>query len=363
MFLPVLLVRDFGLWGWIVFAIPNVLGAAWVGAWSYRQPDGSSLLARHEPAMRWFSLVTIAFHVFFVAWLVPRLLGGWALLTFVVAVLFFAGLIKAGKAAMGGWLALIFSGLAALVFFAKMGAPQSPVALIPASQAIDLACLAPAIVLGFVLCPHLDLTLQASRQSMPPGDARITFAAGFMGLFLLLIAFTLVYAGALQVTLQTGRDLLLPTAVATAIGLHMCIQGGFTTAAHAAQVIKRVKPRRLATAMGLFVLMMVVLMLVGRSIVPGTTLLGYDPGEVFYRLFMSFYGLVFPAYAWSAWVWRKQPRMTPIAWLAPMLLALPGFAAGFLAQQPVWIIPAVLAILILPYVMLPASSHAGASRS
>src|SRR4051812_22981962 len=28
MFLPVLLVRDYGLLGWVVFAIPNVIGAA-----------------------------------------------------------------------------------------------------------------------------------------------------------------------------------------------------------------------------------------------------------------------------------------------------------------------------------------------
>ena len=28
MFLPVLLVRDYGMLGWIVFAVPNVVGAA-----------------------------------------------------------------------------------------------------------------------------------------------------------------------------------------------------------------------------------------------------------------------------------------------------------------------------------------------
>ncbi|MBV8780683.1 MAG: hypothetical protein JO353_04735, partial [Phycisphaerae bacterium] len=31
MYLPVLLVRDYGFWGWVVFAIPNVVGAAAMG--------------------------------------------------------------------------------------------------------------------------------------------------------------------------------------------------------------------------------------------------------------------------------------------------------------------------------------------
>src|SRR6476661_4754696 len=31
MFLPVLLVRDYGFWGWLVFAVPNVVGAAAMG--------------------------------------------------------------------------------------------------------------------------------------------------------------------------------------------------------------------------------------------------------------------------------------------------------------------------------------------
>ena len=26
MFLPVLLVRNWGIWGWVVFAVPNVIG-------------------------------------------------------------------------------------------------------------------------------------------------------------------------------------------------------------------------------------------------------------------------------------------------------------------------------------------------
>ena len=71
MFLPVLLVRDYGVWGFVVFAIPNVLGAAVMG-WTVRSPQHSeSLVAAHRDACRGFSLVTIAFQVYFAGWYVP----------------------------------------------------------------------------------------------------------------------------------------------------------------------------------------------------------------------------------------------------------------------------------------------------
>src|SRR5688500_16462821 len=65
MFLPVLLVRDFGMWGWIVFAVPNVIGAAAMG-WRLRDADASKRFVRgHASACRACSLVTIAYHSFF----------------------------------------------------------------------------------------------------------------------------------------------------------------------------------------------------------------------------------------------------------------------------------------------------------
>src|SRR4051794_2579723 len=68
MFLPVLLVRDFGILGYLAFFVPNVLGAATMG-WVVRGPDMAGRMVRaHAPAMRAFSLVTIAFQAYFAAW-------------------------------------------------------------------------------------------------------------------------------------------------------------------------------------------------------------------------------------------------------------------------------------------------------
>src|SRR3954469_1337029 len=70
MFLPVLLVREYGVWAWVIFAIPNCIGAAAMG-WTRRTPTQSrDMVVAHAAACRVFSLVTIAFHVFVVGWII-----------------------------------------------------------------------------------------------------------------------------------------------------------------------------------------------------------------------------------------------------------------------------------------------------
>lgn len=353
MFLPVLLLRDFGLWGWVAFALPNIIGAALVGRGSYQFAE-RSLLEQHRRAMVWFSIITVAFHVFFVSWMVQRLIEGWAMPAFVIALLVMTFFIRMGKAGWGGWLALILSGMTATAYLGNFGFGQPPVVRLEATQAMNLLLLWPAIILGFLLCPHMDLTLQRVRTNLLPAQRGPTFAAAYFGLFLLLITFTLFYADSLQVTLSQGKDLLLPGVIASAIGIHMCVQSGITVALHTREIIEKAKSRNLTRSMILFLIVMIGLLILGRSITPGTPLLGYDPGEVVYRMFIGFYGLIFPAYAWAAWVWRRQPRLSLAAWLTPVLIATPMFAAGFLAHRPVWIVPGVAVVLLLPVIMHPA---------
>src|SRR5947207_10311230 len=90
MFLPVLLVRNWGIWGWVVFAIPNIIGAAAMG-WVISSRDVSErILDRHRLAVAIFSLITIAFHIYFVYWFVgDRLMGPWLLVIPVAAFFLF----------------------------------------------------------------------------------------------------------------------------------------------------------------------------------------------------------------------------------------------------------------------------------
>ena len=102
MFLPVLLVRDYGLWAWFVFAIPNVVGAAAMG-WVLRDADASlRLQTKHLPAVVAFSLVTIAFHVFFLFCVIGPIAQSWFVLPIAMLAMLLAWLLSHHVHA--GWL-------------------------------------------------------------------------------------------------------------------------------------------------------------------------------------------------------------------------------------------------------------------
>ncbi len=73
MFLPVLLVRDYGEWGWIVFAIPNVIGAVAVGFLNRTAEQSRATVVAHRSMMVAFSAVTATFQIFFAWWIFTRI--------------------------------------------------------------------------------------------------------------------------------------------------------------------------------------------------------------------------------------------------------------------------------------------------
>ena len=68
MFLPIILVREFGWPGFLVFAVPNVLGCAAFGYVLGNAPSRAGLLSRHQPATVLFSSTVIGYHMFFAAY-------------------------------------------------------------------------------------------------------------------------------------------------------------------------------------------------------------------------------------------------------------------------------------------------------
>ncbi|MFN9975694.1 MAG: hypothetical protein ACK58T_37955, partial [Phycisphaerae bacterium] len=72
--------------------------------------------------------------------------------------------------------------------------------------------------------------------------------------------------------------------------------------------------------------------------------------EVGYRLFMSAYGLLLPAYVWLVLIPRRHATAAPtrgayIVWLAACALATPAFYMGFMHQQEWWL-PIGLAVVL-----------------
>ena len=347
MFLPVLLIRDMGLWGWIVFAVPNVIGAALMG-WVLKSPESSQhLIASHGPACRAFSTVTIAFHVFFILWFVPRLIGlPAASTTFALAAIYL--LLTFARPAFDlalSPLVWLFSIVMFALFF------RTPAAVIPSHSLLpgtDALFLAPACILGFALCPYLDLTFHRTRQALPnPAQSRFAFGLGFGVIFLLMIVFSALYANALDPLLAPDWRAHLRPFFGKIIAAHMIVQAAFTMALHARSLAtSRITP---VGVFGLIVLCQIAIFAaIYAAVAP--RLFNLDFGELTYRLFMSFYGLLFPAYVWIIMVPRPTTRSAQpkILTALAILIAAPMFWLGFIQNQMVWLLPAVAVVLLTP---------------
>jgi len=342
MFLPVLLIRDYGPWGWVAFAVPNVVGAAAMG-WVLKRPGQSeALIASHRPMAEAFSIVTLAFHIHF-AVLVAYLCSAFTM-TIIVAVFLLIFTLGEWRRRSDLWTApLVWINsivMLAAVFLARDDLAQ-PMEMGVASP--QLLYLVPVTVLGFLLCPYLDLTFHKARQAVDARGSKIAFGVGFGFVFLLMILGTMFYAPALAtaVSFGTTRSYLM-LVMATALALHMGVQAAFTTSVH----IRELRgPLRWAVAP-----------IVTTVVVAAVTfpIFGGSPQNWFegsYRVFMGFYGLVFPAYVWICMTptWRSPVRPTKrmlVTFTIAVVAAMPMYWLGFIERRTVWLLPGIAIVLL-----------------
>ncbi|MDB5290492.1 MAG: hypothetical protein JWL69_1733 [Phycisphaerales bacterium] len=353
MFLPVLLVRDFGDMGWLVFAAPNVIGAAAMG-WVLRRRETAQRLAEtHRPAGTAFSFVTILFHAFFVGWIIRGLVGEAAGIFTAVATagLFFLG--RRGRRDLIVAAAVLAVSLVLFAFAAwGPGVPEAiplPTARLPMT---GLLWLAPVCVFGFALCPYLDLTFLRARASTTTNAAIAAFTLGFGIFFLLMIVFTLWYAP----YLQPGYLAALPRPLAWIIAVHMMLQTAFTVAVHWRAIGSAAGRNRLMPwiiAVGAMIALFI-------GMTADRPRFAFINGELVYRLFMSFYGLVFPAYAWLCMIPAHGSNAAPsreklLVLAVTVAVAAPMFWMGFIAGRMIWLVPG-LTVVLLARLALPRDS-------
>ena len=369
MFLPVLMLRDYGGWGWTVFAVPNVLGAAAMG-WVLRDRDASRTAQQvHLPACRWFSIVTVAFHAYFVLGLIPRLIGD-NFIPLALAMLPLVALLwgrRGRRATLAGALVLAVSVLAMLCFVALQGLTELPP---PRKPGADLFWLAPVSAFGFFLAPYLDLTFHRARQSSTRAGGRTAFGVGFGVFFLLMIVFTALYADPLIGALAGTRSLSIRGDLFVAVlAIHLAIQAAFTVVAHT-DAVRTTRnpagdpwPRFAAGAVAIVGVALLLRWVALRyPVYHGLGDQTLNSSELIYRLFMAFYGLVFPAYVWLFMVpslrhrrpvAARPPRpATFIFFAAVVTLAAPGFWLGFIEGRMFWLVPA-LALVLVSRALLP----------
>jgi hypothetical protein len=397
MYLPVLMVRDFGFWGWVVFAVPNVVGAAAMG-WVLRDAKASErITANHPVACAAFSAVTIMFQIEFAGGVVRELMGdaaGSILLAGVLGTIVLTLASRRGDLVAAAVTLIVSLTAIHVAVRAAHDAHQSGFpwfAAHPSPERVrDLLMLTPVVVFGFLLCPYLDLTFHRARQSTGPRSGAVAFIVGFFGPFLAMIVFTLWYAPLLE---SHQRAMHLPQPLRWAIGLHMSVQCAFTVAVHVRELLlsgrdnlrndsaagydpapgerpafetldysnlpdtgTKVDGRKLA---GLVLgLAASVLPHVAASMAEKSAYDVEGHGECVYRLFMAFYGLVFPAYVWFCMVrlrdgeaagpTRKKLRLMAAA----VLIAAPMYWKGFIDNEMIWLLPGIGVVLLTRLLLL-----------
>ncbi len=341
MYFPVLLIREFGFWGWIVFALPNVIGSAIAGSVMQSAERSRKLLAHHAPAGVLFSVVTIAFHVFFVGWMLRPLVGvGPA-----TGVFLLAGLIYA----IGGKRRdLVIAAIVILLSLVAMGfALSQPLEngrmFANANPAPALVALVPVCMIGFFLCPYLDLTYHRARQHTEPAAGAKAFQLAFFGPFFLMILFTLLYANWLDQRLENR-------VLQWAIGGHMMVQIALTMAFHVRAVMETTHQEHKSLRVLLPAGMLVGLAL-GLLPVRFPVLASHDVGETIYLCFMGAYGAFFPAYVLLCMIPTSKTPAAPdrAAWVRVVIVAalvFPCYWMGLIEHHTWWLLPGALILLI-----------------
>ena len=344
MFLPVILIRDYGVWGWVIFAIPNVLGAGGMGYVLSKPAWSIEMVEKHKIACIVFSVVTITFQIYFIGWISTIVPNAFIVIIGVVLLLIF---ILGSRLDSNQLFSAFIVWILSLICFVSILniVPPGKIDLFKSGNLIHntnaLLYLTPVCMFGFLLCPYLDLTFHKARQSNNLLNSRIAFTAGFCFMFLIMILFTFFYARPMASVIEGVPSFLkdqslLPLVYVYVVVFHMLIQAGFTIVLHLASVFPTTK-RHNRTSLLLLVLSVVVYFL-PRIFNANYTFLGMTTNEITFRSFMAFYSLIAPAYVFLFMI-PKDKKTIPLnnhnilVWILIVLLALPFYAVAFLAVK------------------------------
>lgn len=320
MILPALLLRDYGLYGWFVFAVPNVLGAALMGLVLFRPQWSVNIVRNHRVACQNFTVITVAYHLFVIAWLFSKLFGLAAVPMLVVAVGLCATFgLRNRNSAM-----LFVSAAVAIVswgcFSWATKAPGAwdlatwtwPTEGVNRLTKTDLLWFAPCALFGFALCPYLDLTFHRARINTSPGTGVGAFFIGFGLVFCSMIIFSICYGAKLLPFIHGEEDAKLEGIWLVLLAIHLTLQAGFTVTVHVREMMedKKANIPWLVTLGGVAIL----LGLFARiSVLPEHRITGgLTWGEAGYRLFLVFYGTVLPGYVFLVMVPRLRGPLSKV---------------------------------------------------
>jgi hypothetical protein len=308
-FFPLILGRDYGWPALAAFTIFNVGGAMAMGFYFKQRTQQQSFESKNKTAIAIFSYVTIAYQLFFMAWLGAILGQPWLL----PAVLAIAFVIYFTKGLITYW-AVVFYCLSIGLFISFLGSDWPPVDI--RAKGYWPHALLP-LAIGFIFSPYLDITFhRAYKDSSNP---KLSFALGFGVLFLSLLGFVFWYAGSLA---EVFFNQAVPAAIIYPVIAFLVLQIAFTIAAHCSELSTQqyLKPSLLTAAIAAFsAIVFSVLTFSKDAFIPWLDL---ALEETLYKSFLFFYSLVFPLYLLLG---KSKPTFF---WV--LAICTPAYSIGFL---------------------------------
>jgi len=336
MYLPKIMLDRFGWAGFLVFAIPNIIGCSLFGYILANRRRSAAMVAKHRGMMVGFSVVTVAFHLFFITYLLDALCpltNDHAQIAPIAAVALL--IVGMGLSLLPNVIWLIMAGLLylfSLIAFGTIGlGAWDSIPAAGSEPVTELIWLAPIIVVGFLACPYLDATFHRALQCSPSRHSFSIFgiAFGVMIVFTCFLWFT-------------------PEPVRWPIILgHLLGQSGFTVGAHLREirVSTAVQCRTRRWELMLLPIFAVPVLYLIREISQPIS----DLGDDIYLRFLGFYGLLFPVYViLFIGPWRPFPlsRLNLLGLVVLVIGCAPLLEAGFI-HHTAWLLAFPTALLVL----------------
>ncbi len=319
MFLPVVLLERFGWQGFMMFAIPNVIGCAAFG-YVLKTPERSkALVQKYGNLMGLFSIATIAFHALFVVLMLNiHELDEYARYVF-YGILFcvFSSVFLSPRV----WMLL---GSACFLTSLCLGISLLPVELQPEASRPwqDVIWLLPITTFGFLFCPYLDPTFHRALQESPSKHSFGVFGVAFST----MIVITCLYS---ETVLHT-----LPFVLAA----HLLVQATFSIIAHFREGGLAWKSQKAFT----------LLLLVSVSI--AMLFAAQNKADIQshiedYLRFFVFYGLIFPGLVVVfMWTGKRMNWLRVSLFGLVALFSMPLLESAYIGETP-WL--AVFPVVIL----------------
>lgn len=302
MFLPFILLAQFGWPGFLAFVIPNVAGCALFG-YVLTKERAQFVRTKCAALCLWFSLATLLYQAFFAGWMLPPLCA--------IAVIV-GGLVVARQLGDRGWLVLALlvtvASALAVEWWRVPGIFELPSMGTRPSE--SLAALVPAIALGFLACPYLDLTFHRALERSPSRHAFVIFGLVFGATLLCVASF---YDAATSGP-RIGPALLVLWA----------IQLLFTVGAHSREGFTEARPRSRQVLVILVLLVGVALGWLTRA----NPNAWWGSGDETYLRLLVLYGLIFPYFL----LLRLCGVRTWLAAIA-VVASIPFFELGFMHNR------------------------------